>query len=301
MPKEVKPAIEELEAFFRQSSGKIQDALMLIVRAKMSGDGVREQFALQEFAKTITGAKKVSDLLGRRRLWLEVEAKRRAIEKGQPIRVQYGAVRADPLPNIPFEEAIDDILSRIPDGEAHGERIAELYDEQHGFALARTSSQKLTQQIQKQIGKSLGEVTDVNLQTRIIQGMGDFTRAYAETVYRTNVNTAFNNGRFEMASDPDVVDVVPAMEYRAVGDVDTRDNHQAAHGFVARTNDPIWRFMKPPFGYNCRCVVRTVDRFELERRGLLGPDGQVPLRTSPPPGAFPDPGFKAQAATEGFI
>ena len=98
--------------------------------------------------------------------------------------------------------------------------------------------------------------------SKVIQQLGDFTRSYANTVYRTNLNTAYTAGRFQQAQEPGVRTVLPAMERWEIMDsavrrgrpIDgpkggTKENHAAAHGLVAATTDPIWNRVASPSGY----------------------------------------------------
>ena len=119
-------------------------------------------------------------------------------------------------------------------------------------------------------------------------------------VYRTNLTNSYAAGTAEMARDPDVADVIVGMSYETVGDGLVRPNHAAADKFIASTRDPIWksRGLIPPLGYNCRCALRMVDKWEAERKGLILPSGI--MKQSRPPGfeeAGPDENFRPGAET----
>lgn len=139
--------------------------------------------------------------------------------------------------------------------------------------------------------------------SQAIAELGDFTEAYAETVYRTNLTTSYVEGRFQEANEPAIAKVIGGMLYSALLDPVTRVNHRAANGFIAATNDPIWKKLKPPLGFNCRCTVAMVDKFTLDEYGLIAPTGEVSRGwqlpgggvTKTPPASFsiagPDPNF----------
>ena len=57
---------------------------------------------------------------------------------------------------------------------------------------------------------------------------------------------------------------VKYLQYIAVGDELTRDDHEALNGLILPINDPIWDTITPPNGYNCRCSVIGVSEFEPE-------------------------------------
>lgn len=73
-----------------------------------------------------------------------------------------------------------------------------------------------------------------------------------ETIARTNIAEAINEGRWSVFTDPDVADVVDAMEYSAILDSRVRANHAAWDGVVRPT---AWWLgppdRRPPNGFQC--------------------------------------------------
>lgn len=196
------------------------------------------------------------------------------------------------ITKVPFRDAIKNIVTREPRLARSAEAVAELYAREHAFALARSADIALTRKVRDVIASALEKGFDPSDNARVIAEMGDWTQTYGETVFRTNAATAFSNGQFAQAQDPDVADLIPAFEYNAVHDSSVRRNHLAADGLVAGTKDPIWKMFAPPLGHQCRCGLRYVDRYELEERGLLDASGRV-IRRYPPNfnQAHPDVGF----------
>lgn len=189
------------------------------------------------------------------------------------------------IPALPHLEAIRDLVSRQPVLARTAEKIARIYTEDHGFALARSASRVLTERIQTTIVGALRVGLKTPTATAIIRELGDFERSYAETVFRTNVSTAYTNGLVEIAKDPAVADVVSGFRFSAVHDSDVRPNHLAADGVVAAANDPVWNTLRPPLGFNCRCALELVSAVDRGFRPL--PRARVPV------GAYPDPGFRS--------
>jgi SPP1 gp7 family putative phage head morphogenesis protein len=87
-----------------------------------------------------------------------------------------------------------------------------------------------------------------------------------ETIYRTNLQSAYMAGRFR--SFIENAGARPYWQYVAVMDERTRPAHAAMNGRVFRFDDPIWKSCWPPNGYNCRCRVRALTKRDLEARGL---------------------------------
>ena len=88
-----------------------------------------------------------------------------------------------------------------------------------------------------------------------------------ETIYRTNMQTAYNAGQYQgyMAN----IDARPYWMYDAVGDSRTRPTHAAMDGLVYRYDDAFWTTFYPPNGYNCRCSVIALSERDVERQGRI--------------------------------
>lgn len=194
------------------------------------------------------------------------------------------------LPRVAFHEAVADIIVREPRLAASAAEVAQAYGTEHAFALARSADLEITRRVQDAIAKALQVGSPLGDAAEVVAEVGDFSRAYAETVVRTNVATAYSAGRFRQMADPAVRNVIGALRFTAVGDADTRHNHAAADGLIASPDDPVWQHLAPPLGFRCRCGLDFVDWIELRRRGMVLPDGTV-RRAAIPAGAGPDRGF----------
>ncbi len=284
--------LDELAEFLSRSASQFEERMLDLARAL--ADGRPAERARARFAEALGQTMALADLYGRRRVLLEVDAaKRRQFSTGEPWPVTTFAVT--PLfPSLSFEEALRDLLTREPRLAPGAHLVAELYSTRHAFALARSSELEITKRVQAALGNLMSEGITRPKAEQVIQSIGGWSRAYADTVYRTNLNTAYTAGRFQQAADPDVADVMPAFERFAIRDSNARVNHLAAHGLIAATNDPIWDTAATPSGYGCRCNMRLVSKFELKRLGLIGLDGQV-LRRIPPgfESYHPDENFEA--------
>ena len=86
------------------------------------------------------------------------------------------------------------------------------------------------------------------------------------TIYQTNMQSAYMAGRYMAALE--ARETHPYWMYIAVMDGVTRPSHAALHGKVFRWDDPIWRHITPPNGYNCRCRIVALTEAEVKRRGL---------------------------------
>ena len=269
--------------------------------------------ATRGLAELFAATAAVADMLGRRRLLLELDARR-----GH--RVHYAAEDVGPevgiIPNVPFEQAISDMVDRDPRLAEGYKAVQAIYGSDYGFALAKSSSVRLTDHVQKMLATAFreGHDADDTLKTMVraftkaakngemirvpepgtpTAKMQAFMQSYSLNVYRTNMATAYAAGRWKEALDPDVADEFPAFMHVAVMDADTRPNHAAGNGWIAATHDPRWKKLAVPIGYMDRCADELQSRDDLRAAGMLKRDGSV--KTMPTPAGFhADDGFAHQ-------
>lgn len=217
------------------------------------------------------------------------------------------------LPNVTLTEALDDMIERTPvtlrrAAERTAQQIAQLYGSGRVVAFAGAAEAAVTKAAQDFILTAMREGIPTGTAGRALamsvekirERSAPWSQAYADTVFRTNVNTAVTAGRFRQARDGDVRTVIPALRFDAVGDGDTRDNHKAADGIILRTDNPAWSQIAPPLGYRCRCQVSLVPVFELERMGRITAAGDV-RESHIPAEAFPDKGFRHGGRPDLFL
>ncbi len=154
--------------------------------------------------------------------------------------------------NLPFEEALKYFQSKVPLTEEEFFRLAK-GARTRAFTVsgvARLDALKdlhgsLTDAIQK--GTSLA---DWKKDVQMILRHWDIGGWRAETIYRTNLQTAYQVGRYEQMTDPDVLEMRPYWRYVAVMDSHTRPTHAAMNGRVFAADDPIWDHWYPPNDFN---------------------------------------------------
>lgn len=117
-------------------------------------------------------------------------------------------------------------------------------------------------------------------------GMTRLNPSHVENVYRTNTINAYNSGRHTQMTQPRVLRTHGYWMIRTVNDGEPRQRrtHKAVHGWILSATDPIWATAYPPFGFNCRCRIRTMSNLEVKRRGLK-------IRTGSEVKNLPDRGF----------
>ncbi|MCI8503660.1 MAG: minor capsid protein [Hungatella sp.] len=121
----------------------------------------------------------------------------------------------------------------------------------------------------------------------------------SDTIFRTNMQTAFNAGHYKSMTDPVTKKLRPYWQYRTAGDSDVRESHAAMEGKVFRADDPVWDIWYPPNGFRCRCGVVSLTKSQVERKGLPV-ESRIPFNVDYGTGeiipVMPDKGFSNNPA-----
>jgi len=126
------------------------------------------------------------------------------------------------------------------------------------LGMIRTVQRELARQVRR--GADLREFRKFAEARLISAGWTPANASHVETIFRTNVVQAYNAGRVEHAMRPSVLRLRPFWQVVTVNDGPPRQRpaHRALHLRVLRATDAAWGRAYPPFGFMCRCRVRTV-------------------------------------------
>lgn len=92
-------------------------------------------------------------------------------------------------------------------------------------------------------------------------GVSPRNKGYVETLVRTHGQLAYGAAQSTIFDkDPDLW----GYEYVTVGDDRVREEHEELDGLVRKKDDPIWKTIFPPNGWNCRCQVLAI--YEPQRQ-----------------------------------
>ena len=283
----------ELDMLEKDSVAWLDRILREAVVENIKASSRSERDAIQKrLAQALVRQQATADLLGRRRLYIDTQ--------GENKKRSYARYE------IPEEETADEFLKKM---EALTTPEAQEIVEEHrkslaSFKLGATVLAawvigKATKAVYKLIRREVkGGLSRDNAESKVIKALENrdpgvtVTKSYAETVFKTNLNTAYTSARTQEATTPAFRGKVVAWKYVTMEDDRVRHNHAAAHDFVAHVTDPVWKKLSPPMGFNCRCVLEEVGLSAAQRAGAAG-DGGVAVYKSAPIGAHPDTGFKA--------
>jgi SPP1 gp7 family putative phage head morphogenesis protein len=245
--------------------------------------------------ETLAGANILADLVGRAQIVEEAQAE--GFEFSET--VDFAVAEAE-FGRLAPEEAWRRFRKKLPMSKA---RFDQLFDEYKNaaFSIAGDFEEELIWEVKNELDRALqAGLTQKEFITNIEQlfermGITPLKPYRIENIFRTNMMSAYNGGRWDMLQDKQVADYFPYFQYDAVNDSRTRPAHAAMDGHVARRDDPVWLTWWPPNGYQCRCTVRPVSRSEETEE-------KVPPRITQDEGGRkilvkPDEGFRGAPAT----
>jgi SPP1 gp7 family putative phage head morphogenesis protein len=115
-------------------------------------------------------------------------------------------------------------------------------------------------------GLSLADFNEFLPEIFETSGMTPLEPWHIEVVYRTNLQSVYNAGRFDAAmADP----ATESLEYISIDDNRRTAICEALDGRIYKKDDPIWETIMPPNHYQCRSQTAPVMAFE--NRKTAGP------------------------------
>jgi len=274
---------EELDRLHERSTLALSATMNEIQIARLRSDFDRAAKLEAKLGRDLGEMLAAADLLGRRRFLLEM--------KGAGVKPDKALFVA----KVPFLEAVESILARTPE-LAEGWKATREAWLRGGFALAKSTTEVMTRKVRGTFLRFMrGGMTEIEtteaIRSQLQTSAGSITRAYADTVFRTVVSTAYSEGRKEQARRPGVRRAACGWRYVATHDPDVRKTHIAGDNFIAHVEDEVWTVHSPPNGYNCRCALEIVPTSEMVELGLATPEGGMTHPVKAPIGFVPDSGF----------
>lgn len=188
----------------------------------------------------------------------------------------------DDIPGQP-DEALAWLRSRVPLSDSQWRALTQAA-RHRAITVAGLAQQAMVAEVQAALVRALSEGTTL---ADFVDQVGDsLTAAWVgskgspaarlETVFRTNVMSAYNAGRYAQATDPDVLTARPYWRFLATLDSRTAPQCRAAHGVILPASDPFWQTHYPPLHHRCRCVVQTLSERGAERYGGVTAPSTLP-------------------------
>lgn len=190
-----------------------------------------------------------------------------------------------------FEDAIADLRSRVVISDEGYEQLTALA-RSRAFSVASLQQARMIQIVLDSLvgalerGEGLGDWRR-GLPQKLREAWGKGSAYRLETIFRNNIQSALNRGRYKQMIHPTVRRFRPYWIYDAVLDNRTSPTCKERDRMVLPNDDPWWDSNYPPLHHRCRSVVRTLSKRRAERMGIS---------TTEDIESAPQPGFGASPA-----
>lgn len=257
----------------KTSAQAINDALRRVTKSR----------PLKQFAEPATQGQIHGGLLG------AADAATESADDALPTdSVQFTLLKntiAEAVKIIEGMEILDPDIIKELEGEAR----------KQGFTIAGITNERMLEVAQRELARQVRLGADLRTFNKFVAeslvnaGFVPANPSHVETIFRTNVMTAYNGGRAAQMQQPIVLRTRPFWQVLTVTDSRQRRTHGAVNRKVFRADDPAWLKAYPPFGFNCRCRVRSLP---ASYAGTISP-GSVLTKN------LPDPGFRSGKSSLG--
>lgn len=188
---------------------------------------------------------------------------------------------------VPLAEAIEWFRARVPITPA-GWRRLRTEARRRAFTVSRVASLDVILDVWRAIDQAVSQGTSLEEFQRAVTDK--LERAWGgtvqnpghriETIYRTNVQSAYSAGRWQQQTDPDVLAARPYWMYDALLDSRTSALCRGLHGTILPADHDFWKTRYPPNHHGCRSGVRSLTEAGMRRRGGVSaaPPALAPLK-----------------------
>jgi SPP1 gp7 family putative phage head morphogenesis protein len=144
---------------------------------------------------------------------------------------------------------------------------------EHAFMVSEVATADIVTEVWEALDSAIAKGTTLEefkaeIGPRLLEHWGGDKPGRIETIFRTNVMSAYNGGRHEMISAPTVRKFRPFLRFDGIDDDSQTEICKAAEGVVLPADDPWWASHTPPLHFNCRSVVTPLAPDEAEDEGI---------------------------------
>lgn len=214
--------------------------------------------------------------------------------KARPPKSQHPevGVTADPGK---FKEAIAAFAKRVPMPKEEF-NLLDQQAREYAFTVAGAAQADLVAEVYDAIGRAIEKGTTLEdfkgeVGGKLAEAWGGDKPARLETIFRTNVQSAYTEGRYSVFSAPAVKEARPYFRYELIDDGTQADDDECldCEGVVLPQDDPWWDTHIPPLHPNCRCSFTALSAEEAGEEGI----------DTEGPGAEAEDGFGGRPSSEG--
>jgi SPP1 gp7 family putative phage head morphogenesis protein len=188
-----------------------------------------------------------------------------------------------------FEEAIKAFERRVPMPADEYDAL-EAAERQRAFKVAAVAEAEVVQRIHDAISAAIENGTGIDeFRQAVGQDLFDAWEGEAparlDAIFRTNTLGAYNAGRYEIFTRPEVMDSRPYWRFDSIDDERRDDVCADCDGVILPADDPWWRTHIPPLHNQCRCSYIALTEQEARDEGAAddGPDAPPAVGFGAPP------------------
>lgn len=182
---------------------------------------------------------------------------------------QFAEIDIEDIENLPYEEAVEYLAKRSVLKKADYYKLSDKL-RFRAFTVGRINDGRLLEKLNSEMIKNVNDgkglkdflsLTKTDILNKI--GMGPNQGWYWETVYRTNVQTAYNVGRAMGFEEDHPI----ALEFVGIDDARQTETCSSLSGTIRPYDDPFWETHTPPMHFRCRSTLRGIyDEAELPEK-----------------------------------
>jgi len=162
--------------------------------------------------------------------------------------------------------------ARIPMTDAQMQEIdADI--RKYAWTVANCTQADVVTQVYEALDSAIANGTTVDefkktIGEQLEQSWGGEDPGQLETIFRTNVQSAYNAGRYEQQTDPVILHARPYWQFDAIEDDRTSDICSELDHTVLAADDDFWDEHQPPLHFNCRSTVVALSADEADEAGV---------------------------------
>lgn len=180
---------------------------------------------------------------------------------------EFAELTAEDVENLPYAEAVEYLKKRDVIKKVDYNKLSDKM-RFRAFTASRIADGDLLKRINSELIKNVNDgkglkdflsLTKTDILNKVGMGAGG-QGWYWETVYRTNVQTAYNTGRMMGFEE----DKPLALYFVGIEDSRQTDVCHSLSNVIRPYDDPLWEKYIPPLHFGCRSTVRAIyDEDEL--------------------------------------
>lgn len=195
-----------------------------------------------------------------------------------------------------YREAIDSVRKRVPVPRSVWDTM-QADEREHAFTVSQVARMDVLQDVLDSMDKAVEKGTALDdfraevADKLIEQWGGSEIPNRIETIFRTNIQVAYAEGRHAINSAPAVKEARPFWRYDDTDNDRECDLCHECGGVVLPADDPWWRTHTPPLHHQCECTVTALSPDEAAEEGLTDADDR--------PDVEADEGFGSEPSSVG--